>query len=40
VLKQKAQNSTTVDTSNLQPGIYFISLTTNYGVWNGKFVKE
>ncbi|HMK06401.1 MAG TPA: T9SS type A sorting domain-containing protein, partial [Flavobacterium sp.] len=29
-----------IDVSNLQKGIYIVSLQTNYGDWNGKFVKE
>ena len=40
VLIQKTENTTTIDVSNLQKGIYIISLSTNYGNWNGKFVKE
>ena len=40
VLKQKTENTTTIDVSNLQKGIYIVSLTTNYGSWNGKFVKD
>ena len=40
VLKQKTENTTTIDVSNLQKGVYIISLSTNYGNWNGKFVKE
>lgn len=31
---------TKIDVSNLSNGIYIISLQTNYGSWNGKFVKE
>jgi hypothetical protein len=33
-------NKTKIDVSNLSNGIYIVSLYTNYGVWNGKFVKE
>ncbi|WP_396155208.1 T9SS type A sorting domain-containing protein [Flavobacterium sp.] len=40
VLEQKTQGVTTLDVSHLQSGIYFINLTTNYGDWKGKFVKE
>ena len=40
VLETKAENTTTIDVSQLQSGIYFINLTTNYGDWKGKFVKE
>jgi Secretion system C-terminal sorting domain len=40
VLKQKTENTTTIDVSNLQKGMYFVSLASNYGNWNGKFVKE
>ena len=40
VLIQKTENTTTLDVSQLQKGIYIVSLTTNYGSWNGKFVKE
>jgi hypothetical protein len=40
VLKQKTENTTIIDVSNLQKGIYIVSLETNYGSWNGKFVKE
>ena len=29
-----------IDVSQLQEGIYIVSLQTNYGKWNGKFVKE
>jgi hypothetical protein len=32
--------NTTINVSQLQSGIYFINLTTNYGNWNGKFIKE
>ncbi len=32
--------NTTIDVSQLQTGMYFITLETNYGNWNGKFVKE
>jgi Secretion system C-terminal sorting domain len=40
VLKQKTENTTTINVSNLLKGIYIVSLSTNYGSWNGKFVKE
>ena len=33
-------NSNKIDVSNLQQGVYIVSLETNYGKWNGKFVKE
>ncbi|MBC7748982.1 MAG: T9SS type A sorting domain-containing protein, partial [Methylotenera sp.] len=29
-----------IDVTYLQKGIYIVSLQTNYGKWNGKFVKE
>ncbi|WP_395043672.1 T9SS type A sorting domain-containing protein [Flavobacterium sp.] len=29
-----------IDVSDLSSGIYIISLVTNYGNWNGKFVKK
>ena len=29
-----------IDVSDLQKGIYIVTLYTNYGMWNGKFVKE
>jgi Secretion system C-terminal sorting domain len=29
-----------IDVSQLKQGIYVVSLQTNYGNWNGKFVKE
>jgi hypothetical protein len=32
--------SNKIDVSNLSNGIYIISLQTNYGNWNGKFLKE
>lgn len=40
IQEQKTQNNHTIDVSQLKTGIYFIALTTNYGDWNGKFVKE
>lgn len=40
VQETKTENTITIDVSHLQTGLYFISLTTNYGIWNGKFVKE
>lgn len=40
IREQKTQNNPTIDVGQLQNGIYFITLTTNYGNWNGKFVKE
>ena len=40
VLEQNSENTTRIDVSNLQTGIYIVSLNTNYGNWNGKFVKE
>jgi hypothetical protein len=33
-------NITKIDISNLPKGIYIMALQTNYGDWNGKFVKE
>ena len=33
-------NKNKIDVSNLQQGVYIVSLETNYGRWNGKFVKE
>jgi len=43
LLDQNVFQSTTagkIDISQLQNGIYIISLQTNYGKWNGKFIKE
>jgi len=40
VKEQKTQNIHTIDVSQLQTGMYFICLTTHYGNWKGKFVKE
>ena len=44
VLKDKGQNNQTLtiplDISRLENGIYIISLQTNVGDWNGKFIKE
>jgi hypothetical protein len=40
VLEIKAENTTTIDVSQLQTGMYFISISTNYGNWKGKFIKE
>ena len=37
---QSNKNNTKIDVSQLQKGIYIVSLSTNYGNWNGKFVKE
>jgi Secretion system C-terminal sorting domain len=34
------ENNSKIDVSKLPKGIYIISLQTNYGNWNGKFVKE
>jgi Secretion system C-terminal sorting domain len=34
------ENNTKIEVSKLPKGIYIISLQTNYGDWNGKFVKE
>ena len=36
------QSGTTgkIDVSHLQNGIYIVSLQTDYGKWNGKFIKE
>lgn len=34
------QNNTNIDVSALSKGVYIITLQTNHGVWNGKFVKE
>ena len=36
----KATHADKVDVSQLQKGVYIISLETNYGKWNGKFLKE
>ena len=38
VTKTIANNK--IDVSHLQQGVYIVSLETNYGRWNGKFVKE
>lgn len=35
--KEKAQS---IDVSHFEDGIYIITLSTNYGDWNGKFVKK
>ena len=40
VREQKVRNIHAIDVSQLQTGMYFICLTTNYGNWNGKFVKQ
>lgn len=40
VVHQKADEINSMDVSNLQAGIYFVSLTTTYGNWKGKFIKE
>jgi|GEM_PF-2307806 len=40
VLEQKTPNNPAIQVSQLQTGIYFLSLTTNYGNWKGKFIKE
>jgi hypothetical protein len=37
---EQNNTNTTIDVSQLQTGIYFISISTNYGDWKGKFVKE
>lgn len=38
---QKNQSSIlSIDVNQLQNGIYIISLQTNFGEWNGKFIKE
>jgi hypothetical protein len=37
---EQNNTNTTIDVSQLQSGIYFINLTTNYGDWKGKFIKE
>lgn len=33
-------NTTKIDVSSLPIGIYILSLQTNYGNWNGKFIKH
>jgi hypothetical protein len=33
-------NTTKIDVSYLPIGIYILSLQTNYGTWNGKFIKH
>lgn len=38
VLKTKMTNK--LDVSSLQKGVYIVSLQTEYGIWNGKFVKQ
>ena len=43
LLGQTVYQSATVDkidVSHLQKGIYIVNLDTNYGKWNGKFVKD
>ena len=39
VYKSK-DGSTKIDVSTLAKGVYILALKTNYGNWNGKFVKE
>ena len=36
----KKENKNKIDVSALAKGIYIVSIKTNYGNWNGKFVKE
>ena len=36
----KKENKNKIDVSALAKGIYLVSIKTNYGGWNGKFVKE
>jgi len=36
----QAATADKIDVSQFQKGIYIVSLTTNYGDWNGKFVKD
>ena len=36
----KKENKNKIDVSALAKGIYIVSIKTNYGSWNGKFVKE
>ncbi len=40
LVREQNSTNTTIDVSQLQTGMYYISLTTNYGNWNGKFVKD
>ena len=40
IVFKSLDNSNKIDVSNLQQGVYIVSLETNYGKWNGKFVKE
>ncbi|WP_445454016.1 choice-of-anchor tandem repeat GloVer-containing protein [Flavobacterium sp. 25HG05S-40] len=40
IVEQKAVEIDTIDVSHLQSGIYIMALTTNYGNWNGRFIKE
>jgi hypothetical protein len=40
VIEYKADQINTIDVNKLQTGIYFINIKTNYGNWNGRFVKE
>ena len=36
----QSPTSDKIDVSHLQKGIYIVTIDTNYGKWNGKFVKE
>ena len=40
IVFKSLDNKNKIDVSNLQQGVYIVSLETNYGKWNGKFVKE
>ena len=34
------QNNTKIDVSGLSKGVYIVTLDTNFGKWNGKFMKD
>ena len=40
ILKSNSSSKGVINLSSLQDGIYFIKITSNEGVFNGKFVKE
>ena len=40
IVFKSSDNLNKIDVNHLQQGVYIVSLETNYGKWNGKFVKE
>jgi hypothetical protein len=40
LVREQNNTNTTIDVSQLQTGMYFITMETNYGNWKGKFIKE